>query len=398
MSVWKAAALAVAQLGVAAFFIAGVTRTELGPSAPWFVLAATILAAFVRTIDVESWALLIPGGFISRVASAFGPTRHRPGEGGGSGRARAARRARLCRHRTLRGQRLGHRHCRVAIHGLRQAGGFRDGRGHRHDRRAVAADSSRPRHRARDAGAGGLGGRSHCGVRASCRVRPASCVMARPCPLSSLSRPSPRSRDGCLWTAVSRSSLGFALALPVVGGGEVLSRAAHELPPPRVQGLRRTGQLTVLFAGIAAALGAFLVALLIPASDHALWANAPLAGLAQHLAAPSARARADGRRAGRCRRADAGSGRARRDGRCRADAASVFDRRDAAIRPRVPSYTVRDSCARGRRSRRGHDGRGAREQRAGGLALARLRHRDRRHAPLDGGLARPPPAPCAGGR
>jgi hypothetical protein len=33
-----------------------------------------------------------------------------------------------------------------------------------------------------------------------------------------------------------------------------------------------------LFAGIAAALGAFLVALLIPASEHALWANAPLAG------------------------------------------------------------------------------------------------------------------------
>ena len=74
MSVWKAAALAVAQLGVAAFFIAGVTRTEVGASAPWFVLAATILAAFVRTIDVESWALLIPGGFVSRVASAFGPT------------------------------------------------------------------------------------------------------------------------------------------------------------------------------------------------------------------------------------------------------------------------------------------------------------------------------------
>ena len=73
MSVRKAAALAIAQLGVAAFFVAGVTRSALGESAVWFVLAATVLAAFVRAIDIESWALLIPGGFVSRVTSAFGP-------------------------------------------------------------------------------------------------------------------------------------------------------------------------------------------------------------------------------------------------------------------------------------------------------------------------------------
>ena len=65
MSVRKAAALAIAQLGVGAFFIAGVTGTALGESAAWFVLAATLLAAFVRAIDIESWALLIPGGFVS---------------------------------------------------------------------------------------------------------------------------------------------------------------------------------------------------------------------------------------------------------------------------------------------------------------------------------------------
>jgi hypothetical protein len=72
LSVWKAAALAIAQLGIGAFFIAGVTSTALGASAAWFVLAATLLAAFVRAIDVESWALLIPGGFVSRVTGAFG--------------------------------------------------------------------------------------------------------------------------------------------------------------------------------------------------------------------------------------------------------------------------------------------------------------------------------------
>jgi hypothetical protein len=53
LSVRKAAALSIAELGVAAFFIAGTTQTALGESAPWFVLAATILAAFLRAIDIE---------------------------------------------------------------------------------------------------------------------------------------------------------------------------------------------------------------------------------------------------------------------------------------------------------------------------------------------------------
>ena len=72
LSVRKAAALAIAQSGVAAFFIAGVTWSALGASAVWFVLAVTVLAVLIRAIDIESWALLIAGGFVSRVAKAFG--------------------------------------------------------------------------------------------------------------------------------------------------------------------------------------------------------------------------------------------------------------------------------------------------------------------------------------
>src|SRR5262245_41104191 len=73
MSARSAAALAVAQLGIAAFFIAGVTRSTLGDSAGWFVLVVTGCAAIVRAIDLESWALLVPGGFVGRVTTAFGP-------------------------------------------------------------------------------------------------------------------------------------------------------------------------------------------------------------------------------------------------------------------------------------------------------------------------------------
>ena len=88
----------------------------------------------------------------------------------------------------------------------------------------------------------------------------------------------------------------------------MLARAAHELPPPRLQALRTTGLLSVLFAVVATALGTFLVVLLVPASEQALWVNAPLAGLAQHLSGPPSAADADGRRAGGCRGAGAGPG------------------------------------------------------------------------------------------
>ncbi len=286
MSVWKAAALAVAQLGVAAFFIAGVTRTELGPSAPWFVLAATILAAFVRTIDVESWALLIPGGFISRVASAFGPT--------AVGLAKAVALVERVLLGALACVVIGHYVASVsgtAIAGWRFTGFVRP-----EDFATVVAVATigvlwLPTRLGRDIGRETLARAVWvaaailvCAIvsGATSLVRDGAAVstlVAVP-PIAPITGFAPLD-------AVLAVLVGMALALPVVGGSEVLSRAAHELPPPRVQGLRRTGHLTVLFAGIAAALGSFLVALLIPASDHALWANAPLAGLAQHLAAPS---------------------------------------------------------------------------------------------------------------
>lgn len=68
--------------------------------------------------------------------------------------------------------------------------------------------------------------------------------------------------------AVLAILIGFALALPVAGGNEVLVRGAHELPPPRVQALRRTSLLSVLFAGLVTAPGTFFIVLLIPASEH----------------------------------------------------------------------------------------------------------------------------------
>src|SRR6478672_2065258 len=71
VSTWKAGTLAVAQLGVAAFFLAGVLTPVIGRS-PWLLLAIACLSALVRAVDVESWGLLLPGGVTGRVQHAFG--------------------------------------------------------------------------------------------------------------------------------------------------------------------------------------------------------------------------------------------------------------------------------------------------------------------------------------
>ena len=92
------------------------------------------------------------------------------------------------------------------------------------------------------------------------------------------------------WPLVDRALacvFGLGLALTTVGGGEALANVAHELPPPRVEGLRRTGLFTLLFALFVTTIGTVLFVLLVPAGEQGAWVNAPLAGLAQHLAAPS---------------------------------------------------------------------------------------------------------------
>src|SRR4029453_18147185 len=40
---------------------------------PWAVALAVLIGAYIRAIDIESWALLIPGGPVGRAEAAFGP-------------------------------------------------------------------------------------------------------------------------------------------------------------------------------------------------------------------------------------------------------------------------------------------------------------------------------------
>jgi magnesium transporter len=87
--------------------------------------------------------------------------------------------------------------------------------------------------------------------------------------------------DAALTTLVT-----FALAVPLLGGGDALARGAHEYQPPRIQALRRTRTIVSIFMLAVAVPLAFFYVLLVPASAQGLWFATPLAGLGQHLAGP----------------------------------------------------------------------------------------------------------------
>src|SRR5438552_894132 len=69
----RAAALALPELAFAAFFAGGVLKDTAGNAGPWIVFVATVIGLAVRRLDLESWALFIPGGLTGRVERAFGP-------------------------------------------------------------------------------------------------------------------------------------------------------------------------------------------------------------------------------------------------------------------------------------------------------------------------------------
>jgi magnesium transporter len=284
MSVRKAAALALAQLGAAAFFIAGVSTAVLGPRAGWFVLAAVVLAAFVRAIDIESWAVFIPGGFVGRVEYAFGPSL--------AGTAAATVLTERFVLAALAVVVAGHYASGVAvtaIAGLRLTGLLRPEDfatmlavvmvGLLWIRARVGLDlRSDTIARGVWIGVGVLVLTALWSVVSAVRTAPPLA------PLVSLPAPVPTLR----WylDAGLTCLTGLCLVLPAIGGGEVLAQAAHELEPPRVQALRRTALLTLVFALFVTTLTTFLFALLIPATEQAAWITAPMAGLAQHLVAP----------------------------------------------------------------------------------------------------------------
>jgi len=285
VSVWKAAALAIAQLGAGLFFVAGVAAPVLGPYTVWAVLATAVIGWFARAIDIESWALLIPGGTSSRVQLAFGAR---------AGRVAAAvavvdRTVFAALAAVVTGQ-------YVALVLAPQIRGTVAG--------AVAGQELATvigvavigllwmRSRIgltwpRDAVARGVW--AAVVVLIALTVWAAASLSRPAVPWTALLQPPVLPRWSAL-AAVETLVVGWSallLTLPAIGGGDALSRVAHEFAPPRLSSLRRMRMLVGLMTASLGIGGAVCYVLLVPPAELAAWTTTPLAGLAYHLAAPS---------------------------------------------------------------------------------------------------------------
>jgi len=286
----RAAALAVADLGIGAFFIAGAALASVGPGAPWFVLGAVLLGSAFRAVEIESWTLFLPRGLTGRVQEAFGARA-----------ASAASAADLLERLLMAGLA-----CLAAGHYVAAflLTVLSDGRVRTQVDVATVAGAAvlgvvwiRAR-MGHTFGPGPVAKRVWFAVALLTALMLAglATVASRGTWAQMVIAPSDFSflQTGTGWRdlaaaitiAVAAALAGLGHVLAAAGGGEGLTRAANELPPPRVQSLRRIALLSAAFGLIVVAASAFLFPAVVSPVSRALWMQAPLLGLAQHLAAP----------------------------------------------------------------------------------------------------------------
>src|SRR6266850_2424663 len=286
MSVSRATALALAELGIAAFFVIGVARSGIGESAPWFVLVACALSAFVRAIDIESWAFFVPGGLIGRTERVFGP------------RVANIATAAVLTERLL----LVALACALCGQYAVSFGAV-----------WMAKWSVTARLTIQElvtVGAIVLVGLLWTRTRIGLQFPPtavakavwvsvllilavillgAATVVRHDVPVLELALAPLQGGgvNGSFFREVLDLLTGFALVLPALGGGGTLARAANEFAPPRLEAVRRTSFFIVVLVFVLTVFSSFLFLVLVPGDQATLWANAPLSGLAHYLDLPA---------------------------------------------------------------------------------------------------------------
>ena len=283
----RAAALALVDVGLAAVFISGSTLVTLGSSAPWFILAAVLLGVAARAIDIESWSLFIPRGLVGRVHEAFGA------------RAATVASAAVILERVF----LAGLAC--LVFGNYVTAFLVTGLGVRlveADRdlatfvgisllgflwiRARLGYSARTSQMARDVwiGVGVLAvlvvwGFATAVVRSQWPTRPSLPAMVQP--------PTVWWQHAlAAWWIVAAFFSGLGYSMGALGTTEALTRGAAELPPPRIQSLRRVGLIAAAHAILVVAGLAFLFSSVVPLTARVTWNDAPLVGLARYLGGP----------------------------------------------------------------------------------------------------------------
>jgi amino acid transporter len=74
ISLWRAAAIVLSDLGSTAFYVGGIVEQAIGKSAPWFVLGVMLFSYAVRALYIESSAMFVRAGVYRVVKEAMGGT------------------------------------------------------------------------------------------------------------------------------------------------------------------------------------------------------------------------------------------------------------------------------------------------------------------------------------
>jgi amino acid transporter len=74
ISFWRAAAIVLSDLASSAYYAGGIAETQIGKSAPWFILGVMLFSYAVRAIYVESCSMFVRGGVYKVVHEAMGGT------------------------------------------------------------------------------------------------------------------------------------------------------------------------------------------------------------------------------------------------------------------------------------------------------------------------------------
>ncbi len=74
ISLWRAAAIVLGDLGSSAFYAGGIAEQAVGKAAPWFILGVMLFSYAVRAIYTESSVMFVRGGVYRVVKEAMGGT------------------------------------------------------------------------------------------------------------------------------------------------------------------------------------------------------------------------------------------------------------------------------------------------------------------------------------
>src|ERR1700761_7753912 len=72
ISFWRTAAIVLCDLASTAYYIGGIVESNIGPAAPWFILAVMVFSYFVRMVYIESCSMFVRGGVYRIVKEALG--------------------------------------------------------------------------------------------------------------------------------------------------------------------------------------------------------------------------------------------------------------------------------------------------------------------------------------